>query len=767
MYWDIKHIECIQIRNQKCTKFSSRKPDSFKDSGNRANTAEVTHRIATERIQDPKQRWSYHGTGTVFDNTDADTAATFANPLISKIEKVDRELDIKPVEVKPVAAPRSFNKLKQKEIETRPSLHFNVNEVGSRRSTHEHIERPVMPGSPTATAAPLPAVYKAITVEVSSTENNDEKQHSVLSPKRPPPTAPKPKYRDTQNKEVTDGQPTTSANGAATKPSLPPKPQMSSKPKTSLPSASSVVSPLSSPKSPTLVVEEAIQPVTSRSIRSAVPELPSSQPAVHEIYIEPVNSGRDRDPPTQHETVRSPVPLSDLLLHDLQVSPDTLNSSTSSPHRSSTSPVIEPEIQAVLSSRTIKTETTVKFFPTSPKPFLEPESLPSKSETVKVVARKILSPLPVVESPMKVSEEGEIMKIEPDISSMKELPTEPDMVRKVATKDSIRYVSSPLSSADPPCPISPPLTQGPTPFRRISVSPDTQDNEGAAATSPPQSPSAEDAQHQRFSLTLNVASVRQGPKPFGSSATSSAGNLVTDTEMVSEKKGSDDKTDKLVEGRMENSENDLLISVDNSSTSYVPPLPGTLPPTLSECTSTPLLTGSLPLDDYTGLFSPSERDIKMDGSASDSATLESQSVDSLEDSLDYISSSVTSTSNHSKTKLEIAITPSMDLSKPHSPGSSTSTLIRQTGDKSLLQPGKVDFNATMKGSDVGETSDSRASVLSSPGGESLSPSPTPSETDSGIGSNRSDKGIRVYSYMANSVQDIYICVCVCTHGRRC
>ena len=683
----------------------SRKIDSTTDSKTERNSAEVTLRATTLKIQDPKQRWSYHGPDSVFESPSVETTTTFGNqpPLASKVNQRDEQFEIKPIEAKPVAAPRSFKTSEQRGTGSRPSFHISVNTPENAQLKSDN-ERPMSPKSPPRTA-PKPTMRKPITVEIPSSRNIDVKEHRALSPKSPPPTAPKPKPRDTQHNLAIDYETN------ASKPSLPPKPQITSKPKTSSSSESSLKYPLLSPTSPRSVVEEEIQPVTSQRIKPPVPELPSSPSG-----ITGTNTEDNRPVMTEEDPVKSPADISDLLQQDLLISSNRINQTTSP--RSLYTPVNEPEIHAIISSRTIKTETTVTFFPSSPKPFLQ-QTLPSESQVMKPEERRTISP-----SPVKVSETREIIKLETDPSTH----SEPDIVKNTEANPSLGYISpSPLGNVSSPT--SPP-TQGPIPYHRIRVPSDAQEKDDTSHVAPPSA----DERHHTFSLTLNVTPMRQGPKPFG--ATSPTGDIsITGAEWVTAKKDCDgDKDigggeeDELAQSQVETA-SPLLISIDDGNLQDVPPLPGTPPPSLPDCAPPPIPSGSHLMDDDVGQLSPAESGIKMDGSASDSATLESQSIDSLEDGLDYISS-VQSSSNHSKTESEISIVPSVDLSKPDSPASSTATLIQLNGD----EPRK----AGLKGFDAEDTSEGRTSILSSPAGQVLSPSPTPSDADSGIGSNRSD-----------------------------
>ena len=701
--------------------FSSKKLDSTTDSRTGTNTTEITLRTRTLKIQDPKQRWSYHGSDSVFDSPSTETTVTFGNqpPLVSKLNQRDEKSEVKPAEVKPVAEPLSF---KLKETENRPSFHISVN-TPETVLTKPDSDRPMSPKKNPPTA-PKPAVRKPITVEITSSKKIEVKEQGALSPKSPPATAPKPKPGDTQQKIPIDHQPDTSVMTATSKPSLPPKPHVKAKPTTSSSSEGPLKSPLLSPTSPRSVVEDEIKPVTSHRIRPPVPELLSS-PGFVGTNTESISLDRDAPAPAQQEPVKSPADIADLLQQDLQISPNTVKK-TASP-MSPYSPVNEPEIHAIISSRTVKTETTVTFFPSSPKAFLQPEILPSESQVIKAEARKTLSP-----SPVKVSETREIIKLETD--------SQPDIIKNTEAKTSLGFMSS-STPGNISSPTSPP-TQGPIPFHRIRVPSDTQERDQTSTfvSSPP-----EDEQHHTFSLTLNVTSMRQGPKPFGASATSPTGDVsITGAEWITEKKDCDGDQDKgsktedeLAHGQVGNAENPLLISVDNDNLDDAPPLPGAPPPSLPDCAPPPIPSGGHLLDDDVCQLSPAESGIKMDGSASDSATLESQSIDSLEDGLDYISS-VPSSSNHSKTESEISITPSIDLTKPDSPASSTATLIQLNGDESNYQAGRAEHSIGLKGFDPEDASEGRASILSSPDGQLMSPSPTPSDADSGIGSNKSD-----------------------------
>ena len=638
--------------------FRSVQPFSHKitDGVGNSNTTEVTLRTTTLQIRKPRDRWSYHGSDSVFDSPGSDTTAFDKHhPLLIKTDTTDR----KPVEVKPVATFESFNKDEQNETKSGPSFHITVNKVETTDDT-------LMPKKPPPTA-PKPAVHKPITIEVSS-RNTDAKQHGALSPKSPPPTAPKPKSKE--NLPHADHQLIATATVATSKPSLPAKPQLKPKPKTSSSSEGSPMSPLLSPTSPRSVAEEEIRPIVFERTKPQI---------------------QDDLAPVQHEDLTSSSDISDLLGHDLEVASDRMAKpmSPASPR----SPVQEPEIHAIIRSRTVKTETTVTFFPTPTKMFLEPEILPSESQTIKAEERKTLSPLPV-----KVSETREIIKIQ--ANSSVDQHDIPDITETNNRNNSHGY-TSPLS------PSSPPPTQGPIPFHRVNAS--NVEEKETTTTSTHIASTPQDPTHHTFSLTLNVAPVRQGPLPFGTSP-----------------KQQD------CDGKMENEKNRPTLKVYEANAGHVPPLPGAPPPGLPDCPPPPIPGSTHLVEDDIGQLSPAESGIRMDGSASDSATLESQSIDSLEDGLDYISS-VPSSSNHSKTESEISITPSIDLSKPDSPASS-STLIQLSGDESHLQPRKA-YSRSYNGE---ETSEGRASILGTPDGQALSPSPTPSETDSGIGSNKCD-----------------------------
>ena len=617
------------------------------------NTTEVTLRTTTLHVRNPRQRWSYHGSDSVFDSPGSDTTAYDRHhPLSIKTDTTDR----KPDEVKTVATSKSFNRNGQNESKIEPTFHITVNKVETKQGLADDT---LSPKSPPPTA-PKPAIHKPITIEVSS-RITDSKQYA-LSSKSPPPTAPKPKSKE--NSPCADHQLMDTAIVATSNPSLPPKPQLKPKPKTSSSSEGSFKSPLLSPTSPRSVIEEEIRPIVS-----------------------------DRTKPQIKDELTPSANISDLLGHDLEVASNRVVKP-----QSPGSPVQEPEIHAIISSRTVKTETTVTFFPTSPKMFLEPEVQPSESQTVKAEKRKTLSPLPV-----KVSETREIIKLQ--ANSSVDQHDVPDVTETNDGRDNPGYMS-PLS------PGSPPSTQGPIPFRRVTNS--NVEEKEITTTSTHIASTPEDSKHHSFSLTLNVAPVRQGPLPFATSPNS---------EWTKQQ---------ACDGRTDNETSGPTLEIDEAHSGDVPHLPGAPPPSLPDCPPPPIPSSAHLVEDDTGQLSPAESGIRMDGSASDSATLESQSIDSLEDGLDYISS-VPSSSNHSKTESEISITPSIDLSKPDSPASS-STLVQLSGNESHLQPRKADSRSY----DGEEASEGRASILSTPDCQVLSPSPTLSETDSGIGSNKCD-----------------------------
>ena len=351
----------------------------------------------------------------MFDSPGSDTTAYDRHqPLSIKTDTTDRKPDIKPDEVKTVAASKSFSRSDQNETKIGPTFHITVNKV---EATQGMADDTLSAKSPPPTA-PKPAVHKPITIEVSSM-NTDAKQHGALSSKSPPPTAPKPKSKE--NLPCADHLLVDTAIVAASNPSLPPKPQLKPKPKATSSSEGSFKSPLLSPTSPRSVIEEEIRPIVS-----------------------------DRTKPQIQDELTSSVNMSDLLGQDLEISSNTVAKPLSPG-----SPVLEPEIHAIISSRTVKTETTVTFFPTSPKMFLEPEVQPGDSQTIKAEKRKTLSPLPV-----KVSETREIIKLQAD-SSVDQHGV-PD-VTETDRRNSPGYMS-PLS----PGPL--PSTQGPIPFYRVNAS---------------------------------------------------------------------------------------------------------------------------------------------------------------------------------------------------------------------------------------------------------------------------------------------------------
>ena len=645
-----------------------------------------TTRSMSLNTQEPRQRWSYAGNDSVFDSLEVTSANTSAvNAPTAKPEPLSRKLETKPVEVKPVAAPRSFAQYQSQEKRLEPSFQVSVSKNERKPSVPDTKEAPLSPRSPPPTAA-KPTLRKPMTIQLPSSKTT-AMSPSHLSPKSPPPTAPKPV---TPMITSLDSQPQANIDISTKKPSLPPKPHLRTKPK-KLPSASveTVRSPSLSPTSPRSMSEDEIQPAVSVRTR-ALPELPSSPPAVHEAQILPVDSGHPK--PTRNPDVKSPSQLTDALQRDLLVSPRRLNSDSAHSPQSPTSPVAEPDIHAIISSRTVKTETTVAFFPSSPRPVLEPEIIPAKAENSTTGLGSA-----------KVIESKEIIKVRPETSFM-------------AEKKNLANTSTHRSGAIIKSPTSPP-TQGPMPFKRLSTSTDTTEDFSTLPSDP-----LEDT-YQSFSLNLQATPLRQGPKPFGVSSPTAVSDdsWASDFKIFDSKPDSGATRDDPMTSGGGSATNTLLISIDDADPADVPSLPGSPPPSLPGSAPPPVPVGSHLLDEDIGQLSPAESGIRMDGSASDSATLESQSIDSLEDGLDYISS-VPSSSSHSKTESEISITPSIDFTKPDSPASSTTTLIHMNGDDTHLEPSKL-----------------KTSVLSSRDDQALSPSPTPSDADSGIGSTtRSD-----------------------------
>ncbi len=621
--------------------FSARKYE-----GERSNTAEFPQKSTPLSIQEPRQRWSFAGTGTdsVFDSPDVVAATSHeTNPLASRTRGAES--------VKPAASPRSFTKL-----ENRPERVQASQLSSDKLDTQESKwgDRPTSPKSPPP-LAPKPANRKAAPVELLS-KQTDLKQKYAPTKTSPALAPPKPTARE-------------SKPAVAAKPSLPPKPRIQPKPKKL--STPPVTSPASgsSPTSPKSVSEDEIVAVSSERVKPLLPAFPK------------------RPPETTSRMQDSPGPKSPTHVwnHDLQVLTDGQHSAPAQPMKSPGSPVVEHEIQAIISSRTVRTETTVTFFPTSPKPAAK-SATTTRNETD---GKDILSVSPRVRSPVKVTESREIIQVRSDWSSADQ--------EQQGRRETVR---SPVTS---------PSTQGPIPFKRIGASSSYEDTRDSAA---PLSPKSPDVQYPTFSLHLNTTSLRQGPRPFASLSEQIVGDENSDI------RSGDDTT------RQRSSVDALLISTDHGDGDGPPPLPGSLPPVPG--------TAHL-LDDDAGQLSPAESGIRMDGSASDSATLESQSIDSLEDGLDFISS-IPSSSNHSKTESEISITPSLDSTKSDSPASSTHTLIQMNGHGSDVQTSKT----SLKGADAEVISKGRSSILSSPDGPALSPSPTPSDADSGIGSNRGD-----------------------------